>query len=434
MRVASFLLLGSEGILLRHETQRLYYLNTTAAFVWCCLEEGLDPSAIAPAVAEQFGISISVARRDVFAALSLWQSEGLIGTARLDAAEGSTPDPDENGAPLEGSSSQSALLATDVAGNGERVPHPLSGQCEDRRPPGANSALPGTLHHEHCYGVGDAVLRVRYWSEKSEAIVHSVLMHLEVAATLTKRRELVTLDITEDASGFSLSRDGARVRDAMRRQELAPAVHREALLAAYASTDCLAGIHAGAVRNEYGCLLLPGAPGSGKSTLTAALVAEGFTYLSDDLALIVRDTHVIRPAPVSIGLKRGSWAVLAHAFPGVEALSTYCQEDGTEVRYLAPPKTQLPSDSGSPAALVVFPTYEPQGPTELTRISAAKALYRLAEAGYAIRGQLEPRVVEDLIAWITPLECYELRLSVLSEAISKLKGLLAGTGCHKREL
>lgn len=79
-------------------------------------------------------------------------------------------------------------------------------------------------------------------------------MHLETAVAPTERNALIALDITEDANGFSLSRDGVSIRGPMPGRELAPAVHREALLAAYEPTDCLAALHAGAVRNEHGCL------------------------------------------------------------------------------------------------------------------------------------------------------------------------------------
>jgi len=419
-------------MLLHHATRRLYYLNTTAAFVWCCLEEGLDPAAIAQAVAEQFGISLAVARRDVFASLTRWRSEGLTAIALPGVAENQTPDSDWHGASIAGAALQSPALASVIACSDDGVQRVFAEQREDPSPVLTSAPAAGTPDHEHLYCVGDGMLRIRYSSPQSEAIVHPVLMHLEATAALSERNDLVTLYISRDARGFSLFRDGLSVRGPMPGCELAPAVHREVLLAAYESTDCLAAVHAGAVRNEHGCLLLPGSPGSGKSTLTAALVAEGFTYLTDECALIRPDTHVVRPVPVSLGLKRGSWAMLSHSFPRIEAAPTFCQEDGTEVRYLVPPETRLPVDSGCPAAALVFPIYEPHVPTELTPISTANALYRLAAAGYAIPGPLETRVVEELIAWINPLDCYELRLTVLSEAVSKLKDLVARIGGPKR--
>jgi hypothetical protein len=51
-------------------------------------------------------------------------------------------------------------------------------------------------------------------------------------------------------------------------------------------------IHAGVVLHEGRALLLPGTSHAGKSTLTAALVRAGATYVSDDVAVIGRDGRV----------------------------------------------------------------------------------------------------------------------------------------------
>ena len=51
-------------------------------------------------------------------------------------------------------------------------------------------------------------------------------------------------------------------------------------------------IHAGVVLHEGRALLFPGTSHAGKSTLTAALVRAGATYVSDDVAVIGRDGRV----------------------------------------------------------------------------------------------------------------------------------------------
>ena len=231
--------------------------------------------------------------------------------------------------------------------------------------------------------------------------------------------------IREEQKGFSLNVDGSDTHDRLQPQEVPPAVQAEVLRASFHATRPLVGIHGAALCTPSGCLLLPGVPGSGKSTLAAALMAEGYTYLTDELVLIMSGTHVIFPLPVSLGLKLGSWRVLGESFPTLDALPTFRQLDGTKVRYLAPVPTALPSKIDYTARTLVFPIYDPNGKNELSEISTAEALYRLAEAGYALPGRLEHSIVEELIEWIRPLSCYELRIRSLSAAVSAVHGLMA---------
>jgi hypothetical protein len=66
-------------------------------------------------------------------------------------------------------------------------------------------------------------------------------------------------------------------------------------------------IHAGAVvaPDGQGVLIL-GESGSGKTTLVAALVQEGFGYLSDEAAAIELDSGLVHPWPRPLGFKAGA--------------------------------------------------------------------------------------------------------------------------------
>jgi len=63
-----------------------------------------------------------------------------------------------------------------------------------------------------------------------------------------------------------------------------------------------------------------------------------------------------------------------------------------------------------PLHSLVFPCYQPEQPTSLTRISPADALCRLTEAGYDMEGGLDTERVEELIDWIGGISCYELHI------------------------
>lgn len=382
-------LVGDEGILFSPASERLYRLNTTAAFIWCCYEEGLTPLAMAGAMADRFGISRRQAWRDVLRTLSEWKSQGLLATTGYKASE--------------------------------RQPDPPN---EPRREDGTRAFLDLPLApREHRYRLLEAYLRIRYPCQTAETLVHPLLAHLEVDPTEDRPAVEVMLDIALEEGGYAVFKDGQVIRDGVQLLELAPLIHREALLAAYESTDCLVAIHAAAVCQDKRSVLLPGVSGSGKSTLTAALMASGLTYLTDELSLLVPDTHRIRPAPVSLGLKRGSWPILASADNFLESRPIFLQEGNIEVRYLPP--RQLPQLETYPVTCLVFPRYTANGSTALTGMSAAEALYRVAEAGYAVPGRLDTDRVTALIDWIGHLDCYELRVGDLGEAVAAIKVLLA---------
>lgn len=69
-------------------------------------------------------------------------------------------------------------------------------------------------------------------------------------------------------------------------------------------------VHAAVVAADGLAIVFPGHPGAGKSTLCAALVAQGFAYVSDETAPLTPDGFVV-PYPKPIVVGSGSFEVLA---------------------------------------------------------------------------------------------------------------------------
>jgi hypothetical protein len=91
---------------------------------------------------------------------------------------------------------------------------------------------------------------------------------------------------------------------------VAPLIHANLHLLTYERCDHLIGMHAAAVAYKNNCILFPAECGSGKSTLTAALVAGGFQYCSDDMVLLAAPPMRMRPVPMAMGIKSGSAGLL----------------------------------------------------------------------------------------------------------------------------
>ncbi|MGK7911632.1 MAG: PqqD family peptide modification chaperone [Synechococcus sp.] len=385
-------LLGEEGVLFSEAPKRLYRLNTTATFIWCGNEEGLDPSSIAAALARRFSVSENVAREDVSRTLAEWKTLGLVDTTSKTIER----QPDSSA----------------ISGVG-----PISFDCRTPHSPAPC--------REHDYRLLGLNLRIRYPCETTEALIHPIFAHLTKPSDIDQQHPSLVVDIINQGDRYSVLGNGKPVDDCLNRLEVAPVIQREALLSAYEASECLVALHAAAVCADGRCVLLPGTKGSGKSTLTAALIASGLGYITDEMCLLMPGKFLIRGAPVSLGLKSGSWPILASFYDSLERLPKFVQAGDVELRYLPPPIENLVQARDYQLRCVVFPMQVADSTTSLSPLGAAEALCRVTEAGYAMHGGLTRDRVEALVAWIQQIQCYELRLGNLSEAVRLIKRLLA---------
>jgi hypothetical protein len=182
------------------------------------------------------------------------------------------------------------------------------------------------------------------------------------------------------------------------------------------------------VSNGQKCLLLPAAPGSGKTTLTAALTAAGFQYFSDEVALLEEPDLEVRPVPISLSVKSGALEVLAPLFPQLRRSANHTREDFETVTYLNPPTVSFRAglNQTHPAGWIVFPQYSARATTELRAIGKAEALARLMGEILVVAKPLDKRAVRSLVRWIQRVECYELPNSSLSQAVQLIGSLLKG--------
>jgi len=381
-------LLGDELLLFSQRARAMFRLNPSAALIWFCCEEGLNRQAIIAELRQMFKLPAAQAEKDVDAVLTEWGTRGLL------AQDNETlPPPEER----------------DELPSMHEVPAPTSVVKEYQR--------------ERRYRMLGTVFRIRFSVPGLEAVAQSVLAHLAVP---DNQPFDVALDVQQDSLGCFLFCNEELVDHCASEEELAPLLHGQALLNAYSRADCLTAIHAAAVSNGDSCIVFPASSGSGKSTLTAALIASGFQYCTDELVLLKHRTHTIQAAAAGIGVKTDAWQVLQPFHPVLKDLPTFLRQDAKQVRYLLPPKHLLANDTAQcyPVQSLVFPSYQPKQPTSLSRISPADALCRLTEAGYDMEGGLDTERVAELVSWIGGIECYELLVHDLQEAVSRIQDLL----------
>lgn len=112
------------------------------------------------------------------------------------------------------------------------------------------------------------------------------------------------LTVKTEKSGFHVQVDGQGMYAGLGREEAAMRLIVELNRATVRWLEGFA-IHGGALWGASGAVLLPGPPGSGKSTLTAACARSGLPYMSDEIALFTGDGSV-RPFPKPLWLS--SWS------------------------------------------------------------------------------------------------------------------------------
>jgi hypothetical protein len=274
-------------------------------------------------------------------------------------------------------------------------------------------------HRWRRYRLGALDFHIRCPAISAQARLHDALGHLEVGLPAKAEGQgspdqPLKIDIRQDAGRYDICCGNSVYAGGCTEQEIVPRLHGLLLLKAYEASGCLAAFHAAVVGNGTRCLLLPGASGSGKSTLVTAMVSMGHDYLTDELALLSRD-GAITPLPVSLGLKPASWALLEPLLPDLIRLPAHLQEKGSEVRYLRPARLDARAHWADIAA-VVFPRFAAGAKTQLTPLSAAESLRRLADSGYAVPGGLDADVVTALLDWISRQRCFDLQVGNLYRA------------------
>lgn len=120
-------------------------------------------------------------------------------------------------------------------------------------------------------------------------------------------------------------------------------------------------IHAGAVEKDGSAILIAGASGQGKSTLTTMLCEAGFSYMSDDVAPIDMITDTVYPFPQTPRRRLPSLGALAP--DEVQSL------ERTVVLLTADMIRQAPA----PIRRIVFLDYQPGAVADLWPLSPGEA-------------------------------------------------------------
>jgi hypothetical protein len=373
-----------EGILFDEVGQKLFHLNSMAACIWCHIEEQSPIDSVIHFIARVMHLNEVQAHRFVLNMIRTWWRLGLLHGGRCRA---SAPHQDF---PVHRSASRSALTT--------------------------KSEL--TKPYLHYYQLLDTTFSLDYAYKDVRNIVHPILAHLEMSRPST---DALPLDTVRTGDEWRILLGNGVLGSCRDLGGLAPMVQGTLSSLALRRCSYLLALHAGGIARQGRAMLLVGESRSGKTTLTAAMLGEGWDYLSDDMILMERDSLDAKAVPCSLGIKPGGWELLASRFPGCKSPRQHLRADGQVVGYFSPPLPQRGFVLPRTVQWIVFPYLSPAAPGNVRALGPLEGLQRLMSHCCGIPSALRPEDIHRLIEWGAGVDWFELTVADLDTAVARLK-------------
>lgn len=366
------------AVVLSPTREELVGLNNSAAFLWCCLEDGLTSEPMVEAYAEAYRIPPDLAVEQIAQVLRSFADKGL-----LDG-------------PLQPSQPCRASVRQASVGPFSRG------------------------KYEAIYCILGELIAVFFPSAALRAAANEVLGHFQ--HSIAANDIGVEIDVISHGENMQIVVDGKSACLSPPNVDVVPDIKGAIIAAAINRTKFFADFHAAALERQKSVLLMPAASGSGKTCLSLALARSGFAWLSDETALLDSEQFWVRTVPQAPCIKKPAWPLIENLFPLFARSRAFQRCDGQIVKYLSIPRpdAMLPEDKPRPVRWIVFPKYRPGYKTSLKPISRRDALERLFSDCTAWRMPLEPVFMDRLLEWISGVNCSELEFSTFGTAVSKV--------------
>ena len=182
-------------------------------------------------------------------------------------------------------------------------------------------------------------------------------------------------------------------------------------------------VHAAVVERQGCALILPAPPGSGKSTLCAALVHSGWRLLSDELTLVSLADGQVWPLCRPVSLKNASIEVIHRFAPAAEFNRVTHDTAKGSITHMRVPAAHLAQvDVAARPRWLVYPRYEAGADMTLVRRSRASAVVDLARNAFNF-GLLGETGFDVLASLVQSCDCYDFRYSHLEQALAAFDAL-----------
>lgn len=183
-------------------------------------------------------------------------------------------------------------------------------------------------------------------------------------------------------------------------------------------SDWIGTFHGSTVTDNQTSILFIGNSGSGKSTISSLLVANGYYLLADDVSPMLADNKAIYYNPNGISIKEGAANVLRPIIKDFDTLPVvdFNRSKGP-LRYHSCPK---PPKNYYPCKSVILVNYKKDTETELKEISIDEILQTLIPESWFSHNE---KNAQSFLNWLSATKFYKLTYSennTMLDLISKV--------------
>jgi len=179
-------------------------------------------------------------------------------------------------------------------------------------------------------------------------------------------------------------------------------------------------LHAAAAALEERAVIIAAASGAGKSTLVAALTLAGWSYMGDDSIAVCSEGPVVASNPKPIAVDEHARAALRRLAPGHQGLAAS--------DLLAPAElgSWVPGGHVRVPAVIVQPSYRPNGRTRVTEMSPGDAAEVLAYQSFNF-DTLGAAALRDVVGLARRCTAMVVEYSDVAEAVDVIAGAMHRT-------
>lgn len=272
-----------------------------------------------------------------------------------------------------------------------------------------------------CFRLDTFVFVIDSDVEMVKAKILPSLYHLKCECS-KYQKVAVNIGFLEKDARWSIGFNGKEMSHGLAPDELLPRLLDLIRISYYRSTDYLISLHAGALYYNRMPLIMPAASGSGKSTLTAYLMKNNFVFLTDEVATIGKNAS-IRPIPMAVTIKEGSWKVLEDHGIFLNDLLIHMRFDGQRLRFL-PPENIAEKSMHVDGAYLIFPRYVEGESTKVEPITTLQALTHITVSGYEVKDSYDEATIRQWIGLVETMKKYTITYSDLEDARQNIERLM----------
>lgn len=265
-------------------------------------------------------------------------------------------------------------------------------------------------------------LRVNYNNEDEISILWALLSHLKIKKCTLQVADYNLTIAKNNKQLWQVTLENDILVSSEKLENIIIPALSHVLELAIRKDNYLVLLHASGVSYKNTSIIFPAIGGSGKSTLCAALIKNGFSYINDDVIPVDYKTGNLISIPFCIGVKQGSWKVLEKYYSNIQQLHTF-GKNNLNIKYLPPPKASQFNKIHRPKFLVI-PSYNKGSECIIEKVTPIDGLKAIIEGESLLKLPLDNNSIKRLIVWIEGLECYKLKYDNLDDACHTLKETL----------